>query len=37
MIGKTTLEELQDLNQKDQIDPVTAKEQQEIEAKMIVK
>ena len=37
MIGKTTLEELQDLNQKDQIDPVTAKEQQKIEAKMIAK
>ena len=34
MIGETTLEELQGLNQNDQIDPVTSKEQEEIEAKI---
>ena len=34
MMGETTLEELQDLNQNDQIDPVTSKEQKEIEAKI---
>ena len=34
MMGETTLEELQDMNQNDQIDPVTSKEQEEIEAKI---
>ena len=34
MMGEITLEELQDLNQNDQIDPVTSKEQEENEAKI---
>ena len=34
MMGENTLEELQDLNQNDQIKPVTSKEKEEIEVKI---